>query len=496
MGKGQQYILTIDQSTSATKAVLVDRTGKIIYRKTIGHRQFYPKPGFVEHDPVEIWGNTRYALQETMHANQLGPGDIAAISITNQRETAMIWERESGKPVYPAVVWQCQRGASLCRSLREEGKSRLVREKTGLLIDPYFSASKLNWILKHVDGVSEKAGQGDLLAGTMDSWLLWNLTGGKVHATDHSNAGRTMLFNIHELQWDDELAGLFRIHQSMLPEIRFSDEVFGYTDPKLLGAPIPVAGLIGDSHAALFGQNCFSRGMAKATYGTGSSVMMNIGRTALPAPDGLVTSIGYGMGKTIDYVFEGNIHCTGDTINWLKNELGLISDASETEALAASVDDSNGAYLVPAFVGLGAPYWDNQARACLSSISRNTNRAHIVRAALESIAYQIKDLISLMEEKSGIPLRELRVDGGPTRNNFLMQFQADMLGRSVIKSDIEEVSALGSAFLAGLATGFWKDREEIQSLREAGKSFHPVMENEKIQKLYEGWKKAVERARL
>lgn len=492
----QQYILAIDQSTSATKTALIDRAGKITCRKAIPHRQFYPEAGFVEHDPVEIWENTLSALREMIGANQLSPADLAAISITNQRETVLIWDRHSGKPVYPAIVWQCQRGADLCRSLREEGKSKLIREKTGLLIDPYFSASKLSWIVEHVEGVSKKASRGDLLTGTMDSWLLWNLTGGKVHATDHSNACRTMLFNIHELKWDDEMAALFHIPRNMLPEIRFSDEVFGYTDPKLLGGSIPVAGMIGDSHAALFGQNCFSPGTAKATYGTGSSIMMNIGRKALPAPDGLVTSVGYGVGKMIDYVFEGNIHCTGDTINWLKNELKLITNASETEALAGSVNDSNGTYLVPAFVGLGAPYWDNQARACLSSISRNTNRAHIVRAALESIAYQIKDLISLMEEQAGIPLRELRVDGGPTRNRFLMQFQADILNRPVVRSDIEEVSALGSAFLAGLATGFWKNLEEIQSLRETGKLFIPEMENEKIQKLYEGWKKAVDRARL
>lgn len=492
----QQYILAIDQSTSATKTALIDRAGKITCRKAIPHRQFYPEAGFVEHDPVEIWENTLSALRETIGANQLSPADLAAISITNQRETVLIWDRHSGKPVYPAIVWQCQRGADLCRSLREEGKSKLIREKTGLLIDPYFSASKLSWIVEHVEGVSEKASRGDLLAGTMDSWLLWNLTGGKVHATDHSNACRTMLFNIHELKWDEEMTALFHIPRNMLPEIRFSDEVFGYTDPKLLGGSIPVAGMIGDSHAALFGQNCFSPGTAKATYGTGSSIMMNIGRKALPAPEGLVTSVGYGVGKTIDYVFEGNIHCTGDTINWLKNELKLINDASETEALAGSVNDSNGTYLVPAFVGLGAPYWDNQARACLSSISRNTNRAHIVRAALESIAYQIKDLISLMEEQAGIPLRELRVDGGPTRNRFLMQFQADILNRPVVRSDIEEVSALGSAFLAGLATGFWKNQEEIQSLRETGKLFIPEMKHEKIQKLYEGWKKAVDRARL
>jgi glycerol kinase len=492
----QKYILAIDQSTSATKAILFDQKGKLKYRKSIPHKQYYPETGYVEHDPLEIWGNTLIAIKETLKENQLSKNEIEAISITNQRETALIWDRTTGKPVYNAAVWQCQRGASLCNLLRQQGKNQIVREKTGLLIDPYFSASKLKWIIDHVEGVADKAKQGDLLTGTIDSWLLWNLTGGKVHATDYSNACRTMLFNIHTLQWDDELIGLFGLHRGMFPAVRFSNEIFGYTNNDLFGEPIPVAGLIGDSHAALFGQNCFSPGMTKATYGTGSSIMMNIGHQPLRAPEGLVTSIGYGINGKIDYVFEGNIHCTGDTINWLKNEVELIRDASETEALARSVPDNNGAYLVPAFAGLGAPYWDNQARACLSSISRNTTKAHIVRAALESIAYQIKDLISLMEEKGGITLSELRVDGGPTRNNFLMQFQSDILGRTVVRSGIEEVSALGSAFLAGLATGFWKDLDEIQSLYEESLVFSPAMENEKNRKLYEGWKKAVERARL
>jgi glycerol kinase len=492
----QKYILAIDQSTSATKAILFDQKGKLKYRKSIPHKQYYPETGYVEHDPLEIWENTLIAIKETLKENQLSKNEIEAISITNQRETALIWDRITGKPVHNAAVWQCQRGASRCNLLRRQGKNQMIREKTGLLIDPYFSASKLNWIIDHVEGAADKAKQGDLLTGTIDSWLLWNLTRGKVHATDYSNACRTMLFNIHTLQWDDELIGLFGLHRSMFPEVRFSNEIFGYTDNDLFGEPIPVAGLIGDSHAALFGQNCFSPGMTKATYGTGSSIMMNIGHQPLRAPEGLVTSIGYGINGKIDYVFEGNIHCTGDTINWLKNEVELIRDASETEALARSVPDNNGVYLVPAFAGLGAPYWDNQARACLSSISRNTTKAHIVRAALESIAYQIKDLISLMEEKGGITLSELRVDGGPTRNNFLMQFQSDILGRTVVRSGIEEVSALGSAFLAGLATGFWKDLDEIQSLYEESLVFSPAMENEKNRKLYEGWKKAVERARL
>jgi len=496
MQKIQKFILAIDQSTSATKAVLFDRQGKLKYRKSIPHKQYYPQPGFVEHNPVEILDNARSAIRETVGANQLNEDQIQAIAVTNQRETVMIWDKQTGRPVCNAAVWQCQRGARYCDELRVQGKNELIRRKTGLLLDPYFSAGKLHWMMNHTDGLKEKARRGELFLGTMDSWLLWNLTGGKVHATDHSNASRTMLFNIHNLQWDDELIELFGLHRSMFPEIRFSDETAGYTDAAVFNRQIPIAGLTGDSHAALFGQNCFTPGMAKATYGTGSSIMMNIGTRPANSPEGLVTSVGYGTAGQVHYVFEGNIHCTGDTINWLKNEVQLIRDAAEAEDLANSIPDNNGVYLVPAFVGLGAPYWDNHARACLSSMSRNTTKAHIARAALESIAYQIKDLISLMEEKGGIRLRELRVDGGPTRNDFLMQFQCDMLNRIVVPSGIEEVSALGSAFLAGLATGFWKDLEQIKSLREPGRSFSPVMEEREVSRLYQGWKKAVERARL
>jgi glycerol kinase len=331
----------------------------------------------------------------------------------------------------------------------------------------------------------------------MDSWLLYKLTGDKVHATDYSNACRTMLFNINTLKWDAEIIDLFDLELSMFPKVKFSDEIFGYTDPSVIfEESIAISGLIGDSHGALFGQNCFEPGMAKVTYGTGSSIMVNIGRKPLSPPAGLVTSIGWGKSRTIDYVFEGNIHCTGDTISWLKNDLQIISDASETESLANSVDSNNGVYLVPAFVGLGAPYWDNQARASISGMPRNTNKAHIVRAALESIAYQVKDLVTLMEEKGGIPMKELRVDGGPTRNKFLMQFQSDILNRKVVCSNIEEISALGATFLAGLATGLWENLDEISSLRKVGDIFHPEMENEIINQLISGWKKAVERTRL
>jgi len=493
----QKFILSIDQSTSATKAILFDKSGHVKHRVTIAHKQYYPQEGFVEHDAIEIFENTLEGIRQLLKETGVSESELAGLAITNQRETSVIWDKNTGQPVANAIVWQCQRGEKMCKELIKNGYNELIRKKTGLLIDPYFSASKLGWLMKNIPNLNEKAEKGELLLGTMDSWLLWKLTGGKVHATDYSNACRTMLFNIHTLKWDGELMKLFGLQSNMFPELKYSDEIFGYTDPSVIfNQQLPIAGLIGDSHGALFGQNCFKPGMAKSTYGTGSSIMMNIGMEAKDSPEGLVTSIGYGLGKKIYYVFEGNIHCTGDTINWLKNEVQLINSASETEPLATSVVDNNGVYLVPAFVGLGAPYWDNSARACLSGMPRNTTKAHIVRAALESIAYQVKDLILPMEEKGGVHLAELRADGGPTRNDFLMQFQSDILNRKVARSEVEEVSALGAAFMAGLATGFWSSLKEIEDLRKGGKLFEPKMEDNAREKLFAGYKKAVERARL
>ena len=495
--KKMKYILTVDQSTSATKVMLFNASANLVNRVSLPHKQYYPEEGFVEHDAEEIFSNTVKGMTEVLSASGVSVSDLSAVSITNQRETSLIWNKTTGKPIANAAVWQCQRGKTFCAELNEKGYSQIIREKTGLIIDPYFSASKLRWILHNTKGAKEKAQKGELLLGTIDSWLLWKLTNGKVHATDFSNACRTMLFNINTLKWDDELIELFDLHPSMFPVVKYSDTIFGYTEPSVIfGEPVPVAGLIGDSHAALFGQNCFEPGMAKATYGTGSSVMMNIGNKPLTAPAGLVTSVGYGRAGKIDYVFEGNIHCTGDTINWLVNDAGLISNAAETEQLALSVADNNQVYFVPAFVGLGAPYWDNKARASISGMARNTKKAHIVRAALESIAFQIKDLIKLMAENAGIPFREMRVDGGPTRNNFLMQFQSDMLNKEVVRSNIEEISALGSAFMAGLACGLWQDLDEIKALRKMDKSFKPEMNSEEVEKLYAGWKMSVKRTRL
>ncbi len=409
----------------------------------------------------------------------------------------MIWDRTTGEPIHNAIVWQCQRGAPFCDQLKSEGLESRIREKTGLVIDPYFSASKLRWIMNNVEGAKGKAGRGELMLGTMDAWLLWKLTGGRVHATDPTNACRTMLFNIHDLKWDEELIRMFDLEMSMFPEVKYSDEVFGDTDPDvILGREIPIAGLIGDSHGALFGQQCFAAGVGKVTYGTGSSVMMNIGKKPLDPPEGLVTSIGFGRNREIDYVFEGNIHCTGDTINWLQNELQLIKDASETEALARSVNDNHGVYLVPAFVGLGAPYWDNQAKACIVGMSRDSSRAHIVRAALESIAYQVKDLVDLMVSAPSVKLSALRVDGGPTKNEFLMQFQSDILPGTIVRQSIEEVSALGATLLAGLAVGFWSGMDEIAGLQNPDRTFNPSMPAEKIEALYGGWISAVAKSRL
>jgi glycerol kinase len=493
----KRYILAIDQSTSASKILLFNKNAELVHRVSIAHQQYYPQPGFVEHDAVEIFNNVISGLKNLVSETSIQESEIAGIAITNQRETSLIWDKISGLPVTNAAVWQCQRGTDFCNKIINTKWNQIIRNKTGLIINPYFSASKLGWLMENVSGLKEKANKGNLMLGTMDSWLLYKLTGDKIHATDYSNACRTMLFNINTLEWDSEIVKLFDLHLSMFPEVKFSDEIFGFTDTSVVfKKPVPISGLIGDSHGALFGQNCFQPGMAKSTYGTGSSLMMNIGEKPVVAPKGLVTSIGYSCKNNIQYVLEGNIHCTGDTINWLKNEVQLISNAAETENLALSVENNNGVYLVPAFVGLGAPYWDNEARACLSGMPRNTTKAHIVRAALESIAYQVKDLVLIMEEKGGIKLKELRVDGGPTRNNFLMQFQSDILRREVVCSDIEEISALGATLLAGLAFGFWDNLEEIASLRKSGNDFHPKMKDDTILQLHAGWEKAVERARI
>lgn len=490
----RKYVLAVDQSTSGTKAVIWDKNAQIVGKCYVEHRQYYPRPGWVEHDPEEIYTKTLTAVDTVLEKHGVSIDDIAVLAITNQRETVVVWDRETGKPIYNAVVWQCQRASNICREIEEKGYGKVIREKTGLTLSPYFSAAKIKWILDNVQGAREKAREGKLLCGNIDAWLIWKLTGGKVHATDYSNASRTQLFNIKELKWDEEILEIFDIPARMLPKVKFSDEIFGYTE-KESGFPgkVPISGVMGDSHAALFGQNCFEKGTAKATYGTGSSVMMNIGEKFLEPKNGLVTSIGWGAFGKIEYVFEGNINCTGATIQWLVDNLQLIPDPKVVGEIASSLEDNEGVYFVPAFVGLGAPYWDSQARAAIIGMSRGTTKAHIVRAAEESIAYQIKDILELMIENSGIELKELRVDGGPTRDNFLMQFQADILGIPVERNKVAEVSALGSAFMAGIAVAFWKSKDEIRNLRQVDKVFVGHMSADERERLYRGWKEAVRR---
>lgn len=487
-----KFILAIDQSTSATKAMLFDENAVLVFRISVEHKQFYPRSGWVEHDAEEILNNT-YKSAELLIANcKINPEDITSLAITNQRETVVVWDKRTGKPVYNAVVWQCNRGALICEELIAKGKEQVVTKKTGLIINPYFSASGVKWILDNVDGAAKNARDGNLLLGTMDSWLIWNLTGGKIHATDFTNASRTLLFNIHTLDWDTELLDMFSIPSSMLPKVLPCDGQFGTTTMNGLVQEIPIAGVLGDSHGALVGQMCFEQGMGKATYGTGSSIMVNIGEEALPAPNGLVTSVGFAAKGKVFYAFEGNIHCTGATIKWMQDDLQLINSAAETETLANSVKSTDGVYFVPAFTGLGAPWWDNEAKALICGMNRGTSKAHVVRAALESIAYQVKDLMALIHD-SGVELRELRVDGGPVKNKFLMQFQSDILQAKINRSPIEEASALGAVLMNGLAMNQWTDLNELSKLRTTNDYILPEMSQTKVDLLYGEWKKAVQR---
>ena len=488
----KNYIIAIDQSTSATKAILFDEGCRLMGRVNVEHKQYYPKAGWVEHDAEEIYRNTIEAIRALLAKGLTEADATFSLAITNQRETVVVWDAETGKPVSHAVVWQCQRGAEICRQLKEAGHEATFLKKSGLLIDPYFSASGVKWILDNVEGVRARAEQGALRLGTIDSWLIWKLTGGAVHATDYTNASRTLLFNIHTLDWDEELCALFTIPRSMLPEPRPCDARFGRTTLEgLFPEGIEIAGVLGDSHGALAGQMCFEAGMGKATYGTGSSVMVNIGEEAVAAPEGLVTSVGFAAKGKVFYAFEGNIHCTGATLRWLADQLQLIGSPAETEALATSVESTGGVYLVPAFAGLGAPWWNSQAKAILSGMTLSTTKAHVVRAALEAIPYQIRDLVDLMTGQAGVKLKELRVDGGPTKNHFLMQFQADMLNATINRADIEEASALGAVVMNGLARGVWATLDEVAALRTSDNRIEPQMATEEREKLHGGWLEAV-----
>lgn len=491
----EKYILSLDQSTSGTKAILIDVRGTLVHRCTCEHKQYYPRAGWVEHDPEEIFQRTLEVIEKLFREKNITKEQLKVISLTNQRETVVVWDRISGKPLYNAIVWQCQRAEEICKKLTEKGYDKIVKDKTGLILSPYFSGAKVSWILDNITGAREMAEAGQLMLGTIDSWIIWKLTGGESHVTDYSNASRTQLFNINELKWDKDLLQIFNIPETMLPEVKFSDEIFGYIDNNLDDIKgLPISGVMGDSHAALFGQNCFKVGMAKATYGTGSSIMMNIGRKPLESGNGLVTSIAWGRAGEIYYVFEGNINSTGATIKWLVENLEIIPNSKVCEEIALGVKSNDGVYFVPGFTGLGAPHWASNAKAIICGLTMSTNKAHIVRAALEGIAYQIKDVLDVMACDSGIDLQELRVDGGPTGNNFLMKFQADILNVKIVRSSIEELSALGSAYMAGLAVGLWENIDVIIGLRIEAAKFESNMETETRIELYKGWKDAIKRA--
>lgn len=486
----ENHIIAIDQSTSATKAILFNEKCELLYRCSVPHKQYYPRPGWVEHDAQEIYSNTLLAIKKVIEHGS--PETNYSLAITNQRETVVVWNKETGKPICNAVVWQCQRGKDICAGLAGAGHTETIRSKSGLILDPYFSASGIQWILDHVKDARLLAEQNQLLAGTIDSWLLWKFTQGKVHATDYTNASRTLLFNIHTLDWDDELLSLFTIPRSLLPEVKPCDSLFGEsTLDGIFSRPITIAGILGDSHGALAGQMCFSQGMGKATYGTGSSVMVNIGEEPAEASEGLVTTIGFAACGKVYYAYEGNIHCTGATIKWLEDNLQLIDNTADIEDIATGISGNEGVYFVPAFAGLGAPWWNSGAKAMLYGMTLGTGKAHIVRAALEAIAYQVKDLIDLMVRQAGISLTELRVDGGPTKNKFLMQFQSDMLDVPVNRSDIEEASAIGAVLMNGMARGVWKSLDEVTSLRRNDHTFTPRMKGDIRQKLYAGWLDAI-----
>jgi glycerol kinase len=491
----EKYILSLDQGTTSSRAILFNHSGELISVAQKEIKQIYPKAGWVEHDAMEIWGTQIGVVREVMETLGLRPDAIAAIGITNQRETTVVWDKITGKPVCNAIVWQCKRTADMCQELKNKGLEPYIKANTGLVIDAYFSATKIKWILDHVEGAREKAEAGELLFGNIDTWLIWNLTRGKVHVTDYSNASRTMLFNIKELTWDEKLLQEFDIPSSMLPEVMPSSMVYGYTDESLFaGIKIPIAGAAGDQQAALFGQTCYQPGMAKNTYGTGCFMLMNTGSNMIQSKNGLLTTIAWNVDNKLEYALEGSIFMGGATIQWLRDELKLIDKASESEYYATRVEDNNGVYLVPAFVGMGAPYWDMYARGTITGLTRGANRYHIIRAALESIAYQTRDVLEAMQQDSGIELKELKVDGGAVSNNFLMQFQADILGVPVSRPKITETTALGAALLAGLAVGFWKNKQELSDRWSMDKSFVPQMEEQNRAKLYKNWKKAVSKA--
>ena len=490
-----KYIMALDQGTSSSRCIIYDRTGRQISSAQKEFTQIFPEEGWVEHDPEEIWSSQVSVCYEALIKAAATWHNIEAIGITNQRETTIVWDRNTGEPVYNAIVWQCRRTADYCRRLEEAGLADKIKEKTGLLIDPYFSATKIRWILENVEGARERAERGELLFGTVETWLIWKMTKGRVHATDYSNASRTMMFNIHDLKWDEELLDIYGIPASMLPEVRPSSGFFGETESDLFAGSIPVAGAAGDQQAALFGQMCFDEGMAKSTYGTGCFLLMNTGEKPVTSKNGLLTTVAWGLDGKVSYALEGSVFVCGAVIQWLRDELGIISSAAESEGLAKAVSDNGGVYLVPAFAGLGAPYWDPGARGILTGLTRGSSRNHIVRAALESMAYQCYDLLKAMESDLGRSLTGLRVDGGACANGFLMQFQSDILNTAVYRPEIIETTSLGAAYLAGLATGYWKNTEDLKANVRPAEVFEPSMDEELRERLIKGWHEAVERCR-
>lgn len=488
----KKYIMALDQGTTSSRCILFDHDGNI---RSISQRelhQVFPHPGWVEHDPKEIWSSQLEVIREAAAKVGASMNDMEAIGITNQRETTVIWEKATGMPIYNAIVWQCRRTAEMIEELKKEGYADYIREKTGLIADAYFSATKIRWILENVEGAKERASRGELLFGTIDTWLLWNLTGGKVHATDFTNASRTMLYNIHDLCWDENILHKMDIPENMLPKVLPSSGLFGYSDPELTEVPIPISGVAGDQQAALFGQCCFEPGSVKNTYGTGCFMLMNTGKKVINSSHGLISTIAASTGPDVDYALEGSVFVAGAAIQWLRDEMGLIENSAESEKCALKVKDTNGVYVVPSFTGMGAPYWVQNARGAIFGISRGVNKAHIIRATLESLAYQTNDVLKAMELDSGIELTQLNVDGGACSNNFLMQFQADILGCEVLRPKIIETTALGAAYLAGLATGYWKDKNELAAKRLTDSCFRAYMSGEEAEKKQAGWKHAVD----
>lgn len=494
MGK---FILSIDQGTTSSRAILFDKQGNIVHTAQKEFTQHFPKPGWVEHDAQEIWGSVLSVIAAVLTESGNQPENVHAIGITNQRETTVVWDKKTGKPVYHAIVWQSRQTQGIIDELKKEKLDTFIKDKTGLMLDPYFSATKVKWILDHVDGARERAEAGELLFGTIDTWLIWKLSNGKSHVTDYSNASRTMLYNIYEQQWDKEICNILNIPMTMLPEVASSSEIYAQTDPSVFfGKAIDIAGAAGDQQAALFGQCCFEKGMAKNTYGTGCFMLLNTGEEAITSSSGLLTTIAWGLNGKVTYALEGSVFVAGSAIQWLRDGLRMVKKAPESEDYAKRVDSTEGVYIVPAFVGLGTPYWDSNAKGAIFGLSRGTTKEHFIRATLESLAYQTKDVLLTMEENSGVDVEVLRVDGGAVSNEFLMQFQSDMLNIQVELAKLNETTALGAAYLAGLATGYWKDEEELSDMRESQRLYKPSMDEDRRKTLYKGWKKAVEATRV